>query len=37
MVKTRSSDKFIKKVDNSTLSVIYSKEKSKNVVTKIYG
>jgi len=37
MVKTSSSDKFIKKVDKSVLPVIYSKEKSKNVVTKIYG
>ena len=37
MVKTSSSDKFIKKVDKSILPVIYSKEKSKNVVTKIYG
>ena len=37
MVKTSSSDKFINKVDKSTLPVIYSKEKSKNVVTKIYG
>ena len=37
MVKTSSSDKFIKKVDKSALPVIYSKEKSKNIVTKIYG
>lgn len=37
MVKTSSSGKFIKKVDKSDLPVIYSKEKSKNVVTKIYG
>ncbi len=37
MVKTSSSGKFIKKVDKSTLPVIYSKEKSKTVVTKIYG
>ena len=37
MVKTSSSGKFIKKVDKSALPVIYSKEKSKNVVTKIYG
>jgi hypothetical protein len=37
MVKTSSSGKFIKKVDKSSLPVIYSKEKSKNVVTKIYG
>jgi len=37
MVKTSSSSKFIKKVDKSALPVIYSKEKSKNVVTKIYG
>src|SRR3989304_2065553 len=36
MVKTSSSGKFIKKVDKSALPVIYSKEKSKNVVTKIY-
>jgi len=37
MVKTSSSGKFIKKVDKSTLPVIYSKEKSRNVITKIYG
>jgi transposase len=37
MVKTSSSGKFIKKVDKSDLPVIYSKEKSKNIVTKIYG
>ncbi len=37
MVKTSSSGKFIRKVDKSALPVIYSKEKSKNVVTKIYG
>jgi len=37
MVKTSSSGKFIKKVDKSDLPMIYSKEKSKNVTTKIYG
>lgn len=37
MVKTSSSGKFIKKVDKSALPVIYSKEKSGNVITKIYG
>jgi transposase len=37
LVKTSSSGKFIKKVDKSALPVIYLKEKSKNVVTKIYG
>jgi len=37
MVKTNSSGKFIKKVDKSDLPMIYSKEKSKNVTTKIYG
>lgn len=37
MVKTSSSDKFIKKVDKSALPLIYSKEKSKTVITKIYG
>jgi transposase len=37
MVKTSSSGKFIKKVDISTLPVIYSKEKTKNVITKISG
>ncbi len=37
MVKTSSSDKFIKKVDKSALPVIYRKEKSKKIVTKIYG
>jgi transposase len=37
MVKTSSSGKFIKKVDKSAFPVIYSKEKSKNIVTKIYG
>ncbi len=37
MVKTSSSGKFIKKVDKSTLPVIYSKEKSRNVITKIRG
>jgi transposase len=37
MVKTSSSGKFIKKVDKSALPLIYSKEKSRNVITKIYG
>jgi transposase len=37
MVKTSSSERFIKKVDKSALPVIYRKEKSKNIVTKIYG
>ena len=37
MVKTNNSGKFIKKVDKSDLPMIYSKEKSKNVTTKIYG
>ncbi len=37
MVKTSSSGKFIKKVDKSTLPVIYTKEKSRNVITKIQG
>lgn len=37
MVKTSSGGKFIKKVDKSAFPVIYSKEKSKNIVTKIYG
>ncbi len=37
MVKTSSSDKFIKKVDKSALPLIYSKEKSRNVITRIYG
>ena len=37
MVKTSSCGKFIKKVDKSALPLIYSKEKSKNVITKIYG
>ena len=37
MVKTNSHGKFIKKVDKSTLPLIYSKEKSTNVITKIYG
>jgi transposase len=37
VVKTSSSGKFIKKVDKSALPVIYSKEKSKKVITKIYG
>jgi transposase len=37
MVKTSSSGKFIKKVDKSALPVIYSKDKSKNLITKIHG
>jgi transposase len=37
MVKTSSIGKFIKKIDKSALPLIYSKEKSKNVITKIYG
>jgi len=37
MVKTSSSGKFIKKVDISILPVIYSKEKTKNVITTISG
>ena len=37
MVKTSSSGKYIKKVDKSTLPVIYTKEKSRNVITKIQG
>jgi transposase len=37
MVKTSSSGKFIKKVDISTLPMIYSKEKTKNVITTISG
>lgn len=37
MVKTSSSGKFIKKFDKSALPIIYSKEKSKTVITKIYG
>ncbi len=37
MVKTSSSGKFIKKVDKSSLPLIYSKEKSKTVITRIYG
>lgn len=37
MVKTSSSGKYIKKVDKSALPVIYSKEKSRNVITKIQG
>ena len=37
MVKTSSNGKFIKKVDKFDLPMIYSKEKSKNVKTKIYG
>lgn len=37
MMKTNSSVKFIKKVDKSTMPLIYSKEKSKNVRTEIYG
>ena len=37
MMKTNSSVKFIKKVDKSTMPLIYSKDKSKNVRTKIYG
>jgi len=37
MVKTSSSGKFIKKIDKSALPPIYSKEKSKTVMTRIYG
>jgi len=37
MVKTSSNGRFINKVDKSSLPLIYSKEKSKNVTTKIYG
>ena len=37
MVKTSTSGKIIKKVDKTALPVIYSKEKSRNVITKIYG
>jgi transposase len=37
MVKTSSSSKFVKKIDKSTLPVIYTKEKSRNVITKIQG
>lgn len=37
MVKTSSSGKYIKKVDKSNLPVIYTKEKSRNVITKIQG
>ncbi|TFH41032.1 MAG: hypothetical protein E4G94_08590 [ANME-2 cluster archaeon] len=37
MVKTNSAARFIKKVDKSTMPVIYSKDKSGNVKTEIYG
>jgi len=37
MMKTNSSVKFIKNVDKSTMPLIYTKEKSKNVKTEIYG
>ncbi len=37
MVKTSSSGKYIKKADKSNLPVIYAKEKSRNVITKIQG
>lgn len=37
MVKTNSTARFIKKVDKSTMPVIYSKDKSENVKTEIYG
>ena len=37
MVKTSSSGKIIKKVNKTALPMIYSKEKSKSVITKIYG
>jgi transposase len=37
MVKTSSSGKYIKKVDKSTLPGIYTKEKSRNMITKIQG
>ena len=37
MMKTNSAVRFIKKVDKSTMPLIYTKEKSKNVRTEIYG
>jgi transposase len=37
MMKTNSAAKFIKKVDKSTMPLIYTKEKSQNVRTEIYG
>ena len=37
MMKTNSAIRFIKKVDKSTMPLIYTKEKSKNVRTEIYG
>ncbi len=37
MVKTNSAARFIKKVNKSTMPVIYSKDKSGNVKTEIYG
>ncbi len=37
MMKTNSSVRFIKKVDKSTIPLIYTKEKSQNVRTEIYG
>ena len=37
MMKTNSAVKFIKKVDKSTMPLIYTKEKSPNVRTEIYG
>ena len=37
MMKTNSARRFIEKVDISSMPLIYSHEKSKNVRTEIYG